>query len=119
MPNAANLFRLLNECILLLLGALLILLALTRRVGLPGRPLALALVGAILVYWGARALLRREAEAERLQTRIRAGSLLLVGLLVLGIPILPLRDAEFLLGLAGCVLVLRGLVGGALAVRGS
>jgi hypothetical protein len=44
-----NLFRLLSEFILLLLGSLLILLALTRRVGLPARPEALVFLGALFV----------------------------------------------------------------------
>jgi hypothetical protein len=114
MPSPATLFRLLSEFIVLLLGALLILLALTRRVGLPERPLALVVLGIVLVYWGARILMRPEREADRLQTRIRAGSLVLVGLLVPGIRFLPPRHAELLLGLAGVVLVLRGLAGGVL-----
>jgi hypothetical protein len=117
MPTPATLFRLLSEFIVLLLGALLILLALTRRVGLPERPLALVVLGVVLIYWGARILMRPERAAERLQTRIRAGSLVLVGLLVLGIRFLPLRDAELLLGLAGTVLVIRGLAGGVLLGR--
>jgi hypothetical protein len=117
MPSPATLFRLLSEFIVLLLGALLILLAITRRVGLPERPIALAVLGVVLIYWGARILMRREREADRLQTRIRAGSLVLVGLLVLGIRFLPLRHAELMLGLAGAVLVIRGLAGGVLLAR--
>jgi hypothetical protein len=110
-PTAApaNLFRLLSEFILLLLGALLILLALTRRVGLPARPAALLFLGVLFVYWGIRAWMRREPDSTRAQTHLRAGSLVLVGLLVLGIPLLPLTDASLLLGIAGAVLVLRGI----------
>lgn len=119
MPSPATLFRLLSEFIVLLLGALLILLAITKRVGLPERPIALAVLGVVLIYWGARILMRPEREADRLQTRIRAGSLVLVGLLVLGIRFLPLRDAELMLGLAGAVLVIRGLAGGMLLARRS
>src|SRR5579862_7511803 len=40
MPTSAKLFQLLNEAIVLLLGALLILLAISGRVGLPTRPAA-------------------------------------------------------------------------------
>jgi hypothetical protein len=119
MLNAATLFRLLNEFIVLLLGALLILLAITGRVGLPGRPLALVLLGVVLIYWGVRALARRQTEAERTHARIRAGSLVLVGLLVLGVRLVPVRYADLLLGLAGGVLVLRGLAGGVLFARRS
>ena len=117
MPTPATLFRLLSEFIVLLLGALLILLALTRNVGLPAQPIALVILGVVLIYWGARTLMRRMPEAERLQTRIRAASLVLVGLLVLGIRYLPLRYAGLLLLLAGGVLVIRGLLGGVLLAR--
>jgi hypothetical protein len=107
----------LSEFIVLLLGALLILLALTRPIGLPGRPVALVILGVVLIYWGVRAVMRPGLEAERLQTRIRAGSLVLVGLLVLGFRFLPLRHAGRLLGIAGAVLVVRGLAGGVLLAR--
>jgi len=114
MPSPATLFRLLSEFIVLLLGALLILLALTRSVSLPERPVALVVLGVVLIYWGTRALARPGLAAERLQSRIRAGSLVLVGVLVIGIRFLPLRHAELLLALAGAVLVIRGFAGGVL-----
>ena len=119
MPSPATLFRLLSEFIVLLLGALLILIALTRPVGFPGRPVAIVILGVVLIYWGLRALARPGLEADRLQSRIRAGSLVLVGLVVLGIRFLPLRHAELLLAIAGGVLVIRGLVGGVLLARRS
>lgn len=118
MATPANLFRLLSEFILLLLGALLILLALTRRVGLPARPAALIFLGVLFVYWGVRAWLRQEPESTRAQTHLRAGSLVIVGLLVVGIPLLPLRNANLLLGTAGTVLVLRGMGGALLSLKG-
>jgi hypothetical protein len=119
MPSAATLFRLLNEFIVLLLGALLIVLAISGRVGFPGRPEALALLGIVLIYWGARTWARPDARANRLQERIRAGSLVLVGVIVIGMRWAPLRDASLLLGLAGGVLVLRGLLGSVLSARRS
>jgi hypothetical protein len=117
MATPAHLFRLLSEFILLLLGALLILLALTRRVGLPARPAALVFLGVLFVYWGIRAWMRREPDSTRAQTHLRAGSLVLVGLFVLGIPLLPLRDANLLLGTAGTVLVLRGIANAFLSLK--
>jgi hypothetical protein len=119
MPSPATLFRLLSEFIVLLLGALLIVLAISGRVGLPGRPTALTLLGIVLIYWGARAWVRPGAATELVQNRTRAGSLVLVGALVLGIRVLPLRDAALMLSLAGGVLVLRGLLGSALLLRRS
>lgn len=117
MTSPINLFRMLSEFILLLLGGLLILLALTRRVGLPARPAALIFLGVLFVYWGIRAWLRREPDITRAQTHLRAGSLVLVGLFVLGIPLFPLRLANLFLGIAGVVLVLRGLGGAVLSLK--
>ena len=114
---SANLFRLLNEFILLLLGALLILLALTRPVGLPAHPAALVFLGVLFIYWGVRALMRREPDSSRAQTHLRAGSLVLVGLFVLGIPLLLLRRANLLLEIAGAVLVLRGIASALLSFK--
>lgn len=119
MPSPATLFRLLSEFIVLLLGALLIVLAISGRVGLPGQPAALMLLGIVLVYWGARAWARPGPAADRVQERTRAGSLVLVGVFVLGIRVLPLRDSALMLSLAGGVLVLRGLVGSVLLLRRS
>jgi hypothetical protein len=117
MPNPATLFRLLSEFIVLLLGALLVLLALTRSISLPGQPVVLVILGVVLIYWGIRAVMRPGLEGERLQTRIRAGSLVLVGLLVLGMRFVSVRQAALLLGIAGAVLVVRGLAGGVLSAR--
>jgi len=45
MANTANLLRLINEFIVLLLGALMILLAVSRGVALPSRPGAMITLG--------------------------------------------------------------------------
>jgi hypothetical protein len=117
MPSTANLFRLLSEFVVLLLGGLLILISLAGTVGLPPYPAALVVVGVVLIYWGIRAGMRPRQASDRWSTRIRAGSLVLVGMLVLGIRILPLRDTVLLVALAGSVLVVRGVAGVALLVR--
>jgi hypothetical protein len=117
MLTSAKLFQLLNESIVLLLGALLILLAVSGRVGLPARPAALIALGIVFIYWGARAWVRREPIPARWPSKIRAASLALVGALILGIPLLPTRYIPLLLGLAGGVLVLRGVLGAALFAR--
>jgi hypothetical protein len=117
MPNPAILFRLLSEFVVLLLGGLLILISATRTVGLPAYPVALVILGVVLVYWGIRASLRPSLPEDRWPIRIRSGSLVLVGLLVLGIRFLPLRHAAVLLTLAGVVLVLRGIAGAALLMH--
>ncbi|MGB9070849.1 MAG: hypothetical protein WCC21_19965 [Candidatus Acidiferrales bacterium] len=117
MPTTATLFRLLSEFILLLLGAMLILIALTRTVGMPAYPAALLILGGVLIYWGFRILLRSQQPGDRWPSRIQAGSLMLVGFLVLGIRLLPLRDTVLLVTLAGGVLVVRGITVAVLLVR--
>ena len=117
MPNTAMLFRLLSEFIVLLLGGLLILIAVTRTVGRPAYPEALVVLGVVLIYWGIRASMRPGLPTERWLTRIRAGSLALVGLLVLGMRFLPVRNVALLLEIAGGILVFRGIAGASLLLR--
>ncbi|HKS80089.1 MAG TPA: hypothetical protein VJR23_01165 [Candidatus Acidoferrales bacterium] len=119
MLNSTNLVRLVNEFILFLLGALLLLLAFTGRVGLPPRPWVLAAIGILFLYWGARAWARPEQRGNLLQSEIRAGSLALVGAAILAVPFFPVRFTAALLGIAGGVLVIRGLLAGALSLRRS
>ena len=106
MATPNNLFRLLSEFIVLLLGALLILLAATGRIGLPSRPAGVVALGAIFIFWGVRAATRPGANAARGETMIRAGSLALVGILILAVPFVPVHRAPQLFILAGGVLVL-------------
>ena len=79
--------------------------------------MALLFLGVLFVYWGIRAWMRREPDITRAQTHLRGGSLVLVGLFVSAIPLFPLRLANLLLGIAGAVLVLRGLGGALLSVK--
>lgn len=118
MLNSANLVRLVNEFILFLLGALLLLLVLTGRVGLPSRPWVMAAIGILFLYWGARAWARPEQRGNNLlQSEVRAGSLALVGAAILAVPFFPAHFTAPLLGIAGGVLVIRGLLAGALSLR--
>jgi hypothetical protein len=73
-------------------------------------------LGVLLMYWGVRAWLQRQ-DREGGAVVLRSGSLVLVGILVLAIPLMPLRYADVLLALAGGVLVTRGLLGGILSMR--
>jgi hypothetical protein len=116
MPTPSNFFRILSEFIVLLLGALLILLAATGRIGLPARPAGVVALGVIFIFWGVRAATRPEAKAARLATMIRAGSLALVGIFILAVPFVPARHASQLFVLAGGVLILRGALAAAISV---
>ncbi len=117
MPSPGQLFGLLNEFVLLLLGSLLILLAAARRFSIPERPAVWIALGVFLIYWGARAWRRPAPAATRWQANLRGGSLALVGILMLSMTWMPLRHAALLLGAAGGLLALRGLVCAALFVR--
>ncbi|MGH9746119.1 MAG: hypothetical protein ACRD59_08425 [Candidatus Acidiferrales bacterium] len=129
MQSTANLFRLLNEFIMLLLGALLVLLAASHRIALPERSGMWFALGAALILWGLRTGMRPAPKVARKamttaalhsspeHAAIRGGSLVLVGIMIVTIPLVPLRYEALLLALAGGVLVLRGLLGSVLLVR--
>jgi hypothetical protein len=119
MPTTAQLFRLLNEMVFVLLGGLLLVMAASGTFAVPGRSMAWLVVGAILIYWGLRAWARPDRGAPRWQTGLRGGSLVLVGALMLGMAWLPSRFSAALLGAAGAALVLRGLANALLFARGS
>jgi hypothetical protein len=119
MPNASSLFRLLSEFILLLLGALLALLAVSRTIAFPTRPANWIVLGVLLVFSGVHSWMRPDIQATRRHAAIRAISLAVVGLLVVAIPLLPLRHEAELLGLAGGVLVVRGIIGVIILARAS
>lgn len=114
MATGTNIFRLLNEIVLLLLGGLLILLAATHALSLPSRPVLLIILGAIFIFWASRAWARPAPNAGRFEAAVRAGSLAIVGILLIAIPFLSLGHTNALLEAAGAVLVIRGLVGAGL-----
>jgi hypothetical protein len=117
MPSTEKLFGLLNEFIILLLGVLLFLIALTRPIVVPSRPVTLILLGAVFIFWGARAWTRPAPQTGRLEAGVRAGSLAIVGMLLVAAPLLSLVRANWLFAIAGGVLAIRGIVGAVLALR--
>ena len=119
MPTTAQLFRLLNEMVFVLLGGLLLLMAVSGYYAVPGRSIAWLVLGAVLIYWGLRAWARPGRGTPRWQASLRGGSLVLVGALVLGMAWLPFRYSAALLGEAGAALVLRGLANAVFFARGS
>jgi hypothetical protein len=117
MKSPANPFRLINEFIVLLLGALLVLIAATRPVGIPSHPAVMMLLGVVFIFWAARAWARPAPNESRILAAVRAGSLAVVGVLLIAIPLLSLSHEGLLLGIAGAVLVARGILGGLLTLR--
>jgi hypothetical protein len=115
--NPAKLFRLLSEFLMFLLGGLLILLAITGRVGRPGRPAVFILLGAVLLYWGFRGGMRAKQNDSRFLQVIQAVSLAVLGAAVLGIAVAGVRYTALFLCAAGAALVLRGLVASVYLLR--
>ena len=120
MPTPASLLRMTNEIIFVLLGGLLVWVGLSSRFMFDPRKPAWLGLGAVLVYWGARAWMktRRAARtAERTAVRVGGASLAIVGLMMLGLVFVTFRWVGAMLALAGGILVLRGLAGAALSLR--
>lgn len=118
MPAPANLFGVLTEFIVLLLGALLFVIGASGNYGVAERPTALVVLGIALIYWGVRSAMKRTPKQNRTLVHVRSSALIVVGLSVLTIAVVP-REAGILLGLAGTVLVIRGLLGAVLYLRAS
>jgi hypothetical protein len=121
MLNPANLFRMMTEFIFILLGGFLIWLGLNNRFQFfnPKSPAWLGL-GAVLIYWGARAwtkTARAARTSERTVARIGGTSLILVGFLMLGLVVVQVRWVGTALALAGGILALRGLAAAVLSLR--
>ena len=117
MLSPVKLFRLLTEFVFVLLGALLVWVATTGRYFFNRRAPAWIGLGAILIYWGLRAGWRTRQADAREDSLVRGVSLALVGVMMLGIAWLPFAWVAPLLGVAGGILVLRGLVSAVLVTR--
>jgi len=120
VASPSHLFRVVNEFVFMLVGALLVLFALTGRYFFnPRRPGWIAL-SVVLILWGlgtwSRARRSRIA-VDRLVTKIGGGSLALAGLIMLSLAWAPFRWAGWLLLATGSIFVLRGLVSAAIMAR--
>ena len=120
MPNPANLFRMMTEMIFVLLGCFLAWLGLSNQVMFNPRSPAWLGLGAVLVYWGARAWMKTARAArtsERTVARVGGTSLILVGFIMLGMVVVEFRWVGTVLAIAGAILALRGLAGAVLSLR--
>jgi hypothetical protein len=120
MASPSHLFRVINELVFMLVGALLALFALTGRYLFNPRRPSWIVLSVVVILWGLgtwrRAHLSRVA-AERLVTRIGGSSLVVAGLIMLSLAWAPFRWAGWLLLATGSVFVLRGLVSAAIMAR--
>lgn len=120
MASPNHLFRVVNEFVFMLVGALLALFALTGRYLFNPRRPSWIVLSVVVILWGLgtwrRAHLSRVA-AERLVTRIGGSSLVVAGFIMLSLAWAPFRWAGWLLLATGGVFVLRGLVSAAIMAR--
>lgn len=115
--QSGNLFRMLNEVVVFLLGALLLVLSISGGLHVPRGSAPVLVLGAILIYWGARTGMRRSLPATRIYDRLRAISFVAAGLVILNVALIPYRYAGVALGMAGGILALRGLAAAAYLAR--
>jgi hypothetical protein len=120
MADGRNLFRLINEVVFTLVGALLVWVGLFGQYLFnPRRPAWLALT-VVLMLWGARTLSRAPRIAvprERLVIIVGGASLVLAGTILLYLSWAPFRWAGPLLAASGAVFILRGLITAALLAK--
>jgi len=120
MLNPANLFRMITEFIFILLGGFLVWLGLSDRFMFNPRSPAWLGLGAVLIYWGARAwtkTMRAARTSDRVVARVGGTSLILVGVLMLGLGVMEFRWVGIALAIAGGILALRGLAAAVLSLR--
>jgi hypothetical protein len=120
MLNPANLFRMMTEFVFILLGGCLVFLGLSNRfLSNPRSPAWLGL-GAVLIYWGARAwtkTMRAARTSDRMAARVGGTSLILVGALMWVLVVMEFRQVGITLAVAGGILALRGLAAAVLSLR--
>jgi hypothetical protein len=112
-----RLFRVFNEMIFVVIGALLLWVALAGRYFFDPRQPSWLILAGVLIVWGVYTWLRARRVAPprtRLAMRIGGASVALVGSIMASLAWVPFAAAGLLLGAAGGVFVLRGLVSAAI-----
>lgn len=117
MLKPAAILRILTEVVFVLLGSLLVWLAVTGQTEFNPRSVLWLAVSVVVLYRGLRAWLWAGRYVSRWQHRVRGGSLILVGIVMLAMVWAPATYAKPLLATAGIVLSARGILGGFLAAR--
>ncbi len=117
MLTPARLTQLTVEFIFLLLGALVIWLGLHNYINFNPGSLAWLAISIGVIAWGVLALAKPGQWWMRWQRWNRGGSMIVLGLLMLGIGRVPFLWAGGFLALCGVVLILRGVFGALLILR--
>jgi len=108
-------FRVMNEVVFVLLGALLAWAAYTGHFYFDPRGIMWLLLAGLLVAYGVVALMW--SSGPKSIAIVRGGSLIIVGLVMLSLSHVILRWVASMLMIAGGTLALRGVIIGALVMR--
>lgn len=117
MLSPARVTQLTVETVFVLLGTLVIWLGLRQQINFNRHSMVWLAFSLGVIAWGALALAKPGQWWMRWQKWNRAGSLLLLGLLMLAIGRVPFALVGKLLALCGVVLALRGLLGAFLVLK--
>jgi hypothetical protein len=115
VTSTSQLFRLTNEIVFVLLGALLAWAAYTGHYYFDPRSMMWLLLAGLLVAYGAVTIVW--SAGPRAIAVVRGGSLIIVGLIMLSLSRVILRWVEPMLIFAGAVLAARGLIVAVLVMR--
>jgi hypothetical protein len=117
MLSPARLTPLLTEFVFVLLGALVVWLAVNGRIYFDRHGVAWLALSVGLIAWGLLALARPGHFWAKWQKWNRAGSLVLLGVVMLAITRVPFDWVVKLLAAAGLILLVRGVFGSLLILR--
>jgi hypothetical protein len=117
MLTPERILRLTIEIIFLLLGVLVAWLGTSWRIFFDRRAPIWMILSVALIVWGLWALYSPGPWWKRGENWTRGLSLTLLGIVMLAISRVPFHWVGPLLGIAGSILVLRGIIGSALVVR--
>jgi len=117
MLSPGRLTQVTAELLFILLGALVIWLGLQGRIYFDPRSIPWLAISIGVVAWGVLAMAKPGEWWARWQKWNRGGSMILLGLLMLGIARVPFVRAGKFLALCGLVLVVRGALGSLLILR--
>jgi hypothetical protein len=115
VTSTTQLFRLMNEVVFVLLGALLAWAAFTGHYYFNPRSMMWILLAGLLVAYGAVAAMW--SSGPRSIAIVRGASLIIVGLIMLALSHVILRWVQPMLIIAGAALALRGLIVAVLVMR--
>ncbi len=117
MLTPQRVLRLMIEVIFVLLGFLIVWLAITHRISVERQKPSWLILSVALIIWGLRALYGPGRWWARWENWTRGLSLTLLGVLMLAIYRVPFLWIGPLMGAAGVLMGVRGLIGAALVFR--